>query len=256
MLLKITDKCMMNCTHCLDDARPDNHNFMDYDTFIKAIDFFNKYGGQTLIISGGEPTEHPYFWMFLEYALDFVKSFMGIDNGSIVVTTNGMNLTNDIVYSKIKEYEVKYNHKLLIQVTHVDKYYPIKIDLQHKIFSLDSVYLCREIESMYPQGRAVTNNIPIDPHKCNKCFNYRSVTRAYKDLKRSAFELSLRGKFCTPSISPNGEIKMGESRLCPVASNIYKTESEIVEDICNFKCNNCGYNKNLTKEYLEAVGEI
>jgi organic radical activating enzyme len=258
MLIKITDKCKMNCIHCLDDARPDNDHFMSYEDFIKSVDFFNNNADGEFIISGGEPMEHPYFWMFLEYALDFVHNSFNTP-GTIVVTTNGMYMDNDAVYSKIKDYQKKYNMKVFFQVTSVDEYYPIKINLNHKVFSLESVYIARKIESMYPMGRAITNNIPCNQSKCSKCFNIRSIIRSIKDMKMATRILATKGKFCTPSICYNGDIRLGESRLCPVASNIYKPQEEIIKDICNFTCSNnvCkSINSRLPKEALEAIGEI
>lgn len=257
MLIKITDKCNMNCTHCLDDAKPDNSHFMSYEDFMNSVSFFNKYGEGVFIISGGEPMEHPYFWTFLEYALDFVRTSLNV--GCVVVTTNGMYMTNDIVYNKIKEYEDKYGFKFIFQVTSVEKYYPIKIDLTHKVFSLRSVCVCKEIESMYPMGRALDNNIQCPPHKCSKCFNIRSAVRSFKNLKLACQCLAFKAKFCAPAICYNGDIRLGESRLCPVASNIYKSHKEIVSDISNFTCKNpiCReINKTLPINALEAIGEI
>lgn len=39
MLLSITEKCRMGCSHCMDDARPDCDKFMTKEMFEKAIEF-------------------------------------------------------------------------------------------------------------------------------------------------------------------------------------------------------------------------
>lgn len=104
-------------------------------------------------------------------------------------------------------------------------------------------------------GRALINNLPWQS-KCSKCFNIRSIVRTTKDLSDSTLLLAMKGKFCTPQIDIYGNIKLGESCLCPIASNIYKPIDEIVNDICNFRCSKCNHiNKNLSKQQLEAIGE-
>ena len=40
MIISITEKCRMGCSHCIDDARPDSDKFMTLETFKKALAFF------------------------------------------------------------------------------------------------------------------------------------------------------------------------------------------------------------------------
>ena len=48
------------CPHCMDDATPDG-GLMDFNTtFLNALKFAKTSGG-ILVLSGGEPTEHPHF---------------------------------------------------------------------------------------------------------------------------------------------------------------------------------------------------
>ena len=69
MLLKLTEKCSMGCSHCMNSAT-ENGEHMSLDTFKDAIDFIirnNAY--HSIFISGGEPTEHPMFPFFMGYLL-------------------------------------------------------------------------------------------------------------------------------------------------------------------------------------------
>ena len=261
MLLKITESCRMECTHCMDNAKP-NGKDMSMETFRNAIDFFNKYGGFELIISGAEPTEHPNFWKMLKYAAENAEGSVdlnGIRMHHITIATNAMNLVgNEHAYEMIKYYNNKYGNGITFQVTHVDKYYKHEIDLKDKIFLLDNVLLCKEIEHIVPKGRALINNIPydVDKVKSSKCFNIRSISRTVKHLSDVSTILSSKLKFCTPQIDIYGNIKLGESALCPVCSSIYKKPEEIIEDIRNFKCKGCSIiNSKLPERYLNAIGE-
>ena len=58
MLFQITNKCFMGCPHCMDDSRP-NGGRMDCDTFSNALSFAKDNGEMHIVLSGGEPTEHP-----------------------------------------------------------------------------------------------------------------------------------------------------------------------------------------------------
>ena len=195
MLIKITRKCRMGCSHCLDDAKP-VEEYMSFDVFKRVIEFISEHPYTQIIISGGEPTEH---------------------------------------------YDLRY--------------YPIRINTDDDIFKLNNVVFIDKVEHIYPMGRALDNNIKHDSVG-SKCFNIRSITRNTKDLNNTFYQLFLRMKFCTPNVDIHGDIKLGESLLCPECSNIFKSDDEIVQDIVNFKCSKCDLiNKKLPKEYRNAIGE-
>ena len=256
MLLSITNSCHMGCSHCMDDAKPCNEH-MGWGTFQDSIDFFNHYGGLELIITGGEPFDHPSCFDFIEYALRYATGSTGTGVAHITVTTNGMKISeNKSLQTALLILMDRYRGLFNIQITHVDKYYPKKVNFTDNFFKVNPVVICTEIESMYPMGRALTNNLPWSS-KASKCFNIRSIVRSTKDLNISSTMLNLRYlKFCTPQIDIYGNIKLGESKLCPVVSDIYESHGQIVKDICNFKCSMCDHiNKNLTAEQLNAIGE-
>ena len=256
MLISITESCHMGCSHCMDDAKPcDNH--MDFETFKDVVHFFNKYGMLEFVITGGEPTDNPDFLHFLYYAAENISPVNSYGCGHITVTTNGMNLLakDKAAYNMVLSTKERFGKKVTFQVTFVDKYYPIKINLDSPVFKLPNVVVCTELQSIYPMGRARYNNIPWKSNG-SKCFNLRSIMRQRKSLSETIAILTSMAKFCTPQIDIFGNIKLGESLLCPIASNIYKTEEEIVNDIYNFKCRGCDIiNNNLSEEHLRAIGE-
>lgn len=252
MLIKITDKCNMGCSHCLSDCTPNLHD-MEWNTFIDAMLFYNKYCKDVrkpIIISGGEPTESKIFYNVISELISYT-----LLNIPITITTNGIWLSeNEQVVKDLK----KYLPACTIQIVVDDRYYPIHVNEDSPIFNYDNVILCRDVLRIYPQGRAIQNNLSFEA-KSSKCFNIRAITkqmveRGIPNLSTIFNTMTMHQKFCTPHIDIDGNIKLGESRLCPVCSNICKTEKEIIDDIINFKCHQCDFlNENLPSQYKRFV---
>ena len=254
MLISITEKCRMNCPHCMDDARSDSSKFMSFDTFKKAVEFNDRYDISTTI-TGGEPTEHPEFWDFLRYCIDAKDS-----DHLITVVTNGMNLETDpLADTRINDLaNIKPHVFVKFQVTNVPDLYPIKIDLHKRVFRNKNVVVCTDINEiyMYPQGRALNKDYDFSNTKAPKCFNIRSSIRATGSIYESVCVLRRRMKFCTPQIAYDGSIKVGESTLCPRVSHIDNDENKIIDDINNFRCSSCkiAFDK-LDSFHRHAIGE-
>ena len=249
MMIKITEHCSMGCTHCMNNATPNNKH-MDFDTFKKVIGFQKEYGGSFVIITGGEPTEHPEFQKFLRYTIQELKQTF------ITITTNGLWLQNN--YNFVKQLLNCHDKYVMFQVTNDKRYYPTPLDESHPVYQLGNVVLCTEIEHIYPQGRAADNNLEWSSKGC-KCFNIRAILHQIniKNLRVAIGMLSVMGKFCTPHIDIYGNIKLGESDLCPVCSNISKIHDDIVKDILNFKCDKCRHvNQALSQEHRKIIGEV
>lgn len=238
MLISITEKCRMNCPHCMDDAKEDLTKFMSFDTWKKVVEFNDKYDPFMATITGGEPTEHPEFWDMLEY---YVKR--KTNESAITVVTNGMNLENDNTAKDKIDRINKINPLVTVffQVTNVLGLYPIKLQTHKSVFHTKNVILCISMDdiAMYPMGRAIGKDYDFSKTKVTKCFNIRSAIRSTGSFILAVLLLRTKNKFCTPQIAYDGSIKLGESTLCPVASHINKSEKEIVQDIINFRCQGC-----------------
>lgn len=236
----------MGCNHCMSNCTPKGKH-MKLHTFIDAIDFQLKYGGIFCLISGGEPTEHPYFIEMIKYANDAMHGVLGRVY-SITVTTNGLWLTENVPFVKMM---AKKYPNCIFQVVVDDRYYPVHVDESSKVFTYNNVLLCRDVQRIYPQGRALINNLPWEA-KASKCFNIRALTKQLKtnSLVGILAILNAKGYFCTPHINIDGDILLGESALCPSASSIYKSEQEIIQSIMDFKCHACDFvNENLSDTY-------
>jgi MoaA/NifB/PqqE/SkfB family radical SAM enzyme len=241
----------MGCSHCMDDARADSDKFMSLETFKKALAFNLKYDN-SITLTGGEPTEHPQFWEFMDIIAETLTF------GKIcTVTTNGMNLSdNDI--PKVESLKEKCRGHILWQVSSIRPYYPIRIDTDQKIFQRKEFYIARKIEALEYRGRAMQHPEWIFQSKAPRCFNIRSFMRNTMDFATTVFSLRSMNKFCTPQIAYDGSIKLGESTLCPAASHIDKSISDIEHDLINFTCACPECHKLLDKlpaEYRAAIGE-
>jgi len=58
---------------------------------------------------------------------------------------------------------------------------------------------------------------------------------------------------CTPSINIDGTIVAGESPLCHKIGTIDTPDTEIVQELLNMNCNNCGLEDNLPTELKEIL---
>ena len=247
MMIKITEKCSMGCTHCMNDASKSGKH-MSFDVFKDVIAFQKKYGTSFVILTGGEPTEHPHFKEYLLYALNELRYCF------ITVLTNGvwMQDNQDFIYELCNTY----GNRVTFQITTVPEYYPVCIDTKLPVFQLSNIVICTKIEAIYPQGRALHNKLPWKAN-ASKCINVRLITHqvGFRGLRGIFNIMAAYGFFCTPHITISGDIKLGESDLCPIASNIYKEEHEIIDDVLSFNCATCDFvNKKLPNQAKKVLG--
>lgn len=249
MMIKITEKCSMGCTHCMNRATC-NGNHMSFDTFKDVIEFQKRNGGPFCFLTGGEPFEHPNFVQFLLYAKQQLPECI------IEVATNGVALQDPLVAKLVNDLGHMFP-PVFFQVSNDSRYYPTSIDESLPVFALDNVALITEIPKLYPQGRTLDNRLSWEA-KGSKCFNVRAVAHQLDNptIKEVVSVLAMKGKMCTPHISIDGYIKLGESDLCPVCSSIYKSDDEIIKDILDFHCHNCDHvNCNLSSLHRSLIGE-
>ena len=224
----------------MSDCKPDGQH-MTLDTFSQVIDFYKRYNPvNQIMITGGEIFEHPQIKNFIDLAVEAFTQVTLITNGDILSS-------NDDFYSYVAK--VKRHLKrdtLMIQVTNDPKYYP-KILTQKQIYRLkklgafiDTVPVING-QSLYPQGRALINHKDTD--WCTiapKCANLRMlVKQGFKDFRIILTLLLNKGKACTPSIAPDGSIKLGESALCPNCAHINDDNYTIISKIRDFNCQQC-----------------
>jgi organic radical activating enzyme len=239
----------------MERAVPDGAD-MTLDTFKNVLDFLRVHGlcRPAILISGGEPTEHRDFDGMMRLLIDYLKTYRCFE--VITFMTNGEQMEKDPERFQRYADEIQQYAKLLVQVSADKRYYPRRVEPHKKIFQQEWVAFADDcVERIYPQGRALDNNMPWEA-MASKCFNVRAISKQCPDFDLKNIEkiLLYNGRFCTPSIGINGEIKLGESELCPACASIYDEYEEIAPKIRAFQCHWCDQiNDRLPKRYRKFV---
>jgi hypothetical protein len=162
-----------------------------------------------------------------------------------IILSNGTFLADPILRAKILSFGFP------IQITSDPRYYPKTIEpYEHPLISYE-----HHIRTITPLGRAKTNKIP--PSRTSPlCFNLRSAVRTLGLLQQAIHILRSSGKMCTPSINIDGTIVAGESPFCHKIGTVDTPDSEIVQELLNMNCNNCGLEDNLPTELKEILHPV
>ena len=234
MKVDITYKCSMHCSHCMSNC-DERGKHMTLETFDKVIQFHKKYQPNLIILTGGEIFEHPQITTIIGKALANFKT--------VALLTNGFNLSADEnLYKFMQNVYKAHSEQIKIQVTNDPRYYPQKLSEHQKtLLRKIGVKKIDEVIGLYPQGRAFLNFSSADWLTiAPKCVNVRLLPKqGYTTLENIISTLAGVKKFCTPTIAPDGGIKLGESALCPNCACIDDSEAEIIDKILNFKCSQC-----------------
>lgn len=252
MIVDITYHCSMGCSHCMSDCKPDERH-MSLQTFEDVLDFIKRNQIPGLILSGGEIFEHPEIEAILDMIVDYQKSLSGAKM-PVTLITNGRKLSaTPALLEKVSEMRKALGTRgIMVQVTDDPRFYPIALTDKEKyrLRKLDAIIDCvptnqpNRNKCLYPQGRALENfNETWWNTNAPKCANVRLIALQKPGITFGELIklLMTAQKFCTPTISPKGEIKLGESALCPAVASIYDFDEEIMKKIRNSKCNQCTY---------------
>jgi len=235
MLIKLTTHCTMGCLHCMEDATPDGVHMRD-QTFEQVLDFLGRVSSPFVMLSGGEPTDHPHI-------LSYIKELQD-RNIKILLMSNGLFMYDEALCRTLL------NSDILIQIINDLRYYPRRVPKPP-----DHVVFDTKINApLAPFGRALVNNIPVE-RLSPTCFNFRSLMRSGRDFRACLNYLWMMGRFCTPSITHEGYIVAGESRFCSSIGHVTSTDEELTEAACSLTCSNCGLVNNLNSDQKRAIGE-
>ena len=240
MLIRITNKCTMGCSHCMIDASSPDGEHMPMAVFKKALSFARDAGSLGLILSGGEPFEHPQ----LEEMVALAQKTAAVT----IIATNGL-FTLDS-----EKLELAKRMSAFIQVTNDPRYYPKRID-ESKLKDMPNVSVESTIRIMY--GCKRSRAAGYEPTRLSPfCFNVRSASRKL-GFSAAISILERAGKFCSPSINADGTIVAGEADTCYGLGNVREDSvSDVDRRIRGMnECNRCGLMNNLGDEHIDAIGE-
>ena len=236
MLVRITQHCTMQCSHCMVDATPEGKHMLP-GVFADTIEFIIHHGLSFILMSGGEPTDHPDVVAYIKYAASRGVYTMLLSNGEWLHEK-----------SELRDKILPLVHA--VQVTNDPRFYPRKVEP----YAHPKVTFETELQQVTPQGRAVTNKIPAYK-RAPECFNIRSLTRYYGSFMMARMALVAQGKMCTPSVNIDGSISAGESPFCHKIGNVTDPTEVLDENLRKMRCSRCGLVNNLDHKHKRAIGE-
>jgi hypothetical protein len=224
---------------------------MTFIDFMSAIRFVRACGENSLLISGGEPTDHPSFHDFLNYAM------MNFDGQIFVLSHGGYLRTTEDVDNLVKKYP-----NVMFQFTSDPLYYKTLIpsDVVSYISHMPNAYVTKDLNAtgstIYPQGRALRMGVTKDSTRsiAAKCFNLRSLLNAGMSLVEGIAMLRIKNKMCTPSINMDATISMGESNECPSVGTTSTDLKTLGNNIKCSQCDDCGMIGKLGSLHKQAIG--
>ena len=210
---------------------------MSLEVWGATLDWVVALGLPLVLLSGGEPTEHPEILELLRLARQ-----RGV---GVLLTSNGMFLhesgdLRDEVLELVKG----------VQVTNDPRFYPQRVeDFEHP-----KVVFERQLRMLSPFGRAIRNGL-VTSRVSPLCFNLRSATRGLGSFREALATLYQYGKFCCPSVNVDGAVVAGEAPSCSVIGKVGNSDTELTGNVTKLRCVRCGLVDNLTGEQRAAVGE-
>jgi hypothetical protein len=222
----------------IDASSPDGEH-MTKTTFAKALEISYLLGSRAIILSGGEPFDHPDIFDLISLAQE--RRFI------VMVTSNGLFALDPEMRQRAR------GCGAMIQITNDSRYYGRDLSLIRKIFTDNNFSFEDRIRLIFPCRR--TKKAGIAPTRLSPmCFNMRSATRSY-DIISAVSVLQIQGKICSPSINVDGSIRAGETDTCFKLGTVDSTEADLDEAYRNMKCNRCGLIDNLDDQHRSAIGE-
>ena len=270
MLLNITNRCKMQCPHCFSNCLPEGTD-VSMEILDETISFINnnELRFRVILITGGEPTEHPLLFDILDklYKTNIPNQYG--EKKVFILATNGMFLNmstseddNKIVMDyadRLLSYE-----NLRIQITADPRFYKTKLNernlkyLYYANKGRASVFMEKNIGLLANFGRATINQMPRMPkRKSPYCFNARSITNSgFSFQKLVEYVETEMMKFCVISFDMTGNIRISESLVCPTVGTIWTPLDELSKSIKHMRCRKCSLVDSLPSEHKKAIGML
>jgi len=241
MVFQITNYCEMECPHCMSVCSTKGIH-ATLNTIEQMCIFAKKYNPKTVLISGGEPTQHPDFIDYFEIILKELYN-----RCAVILASNG-----DFLFkNKIRDNLIKLNKEFLfaIQISSIKGLYKRTSSTQ-KLFKkykrkFKMMGLIEEITVIDQLGRATGKDwskFTTYKRKAPNCFNllscaYSPITNSFRDV---IFQIHNKNA-CKPFITPEGNIHVGESHFCHKIGTIWDNDPTLYNNIKKVEpCGKCG----------------
>lgn len=211
----------MGCPHCMDDATPDG-GLMDFNTtFLNSLKFAKVCGG-VIILSGGEPTEHPHFMDMCKEVSKWGFKFSICTNGmwmfepaqarSFVSIACLEGFCGAQIYTNPKWYRL-HDDTVRKYQENADEWRSLKVLLD-----------VSDIRGMSDIGRAKTCKRAVEETESspyhNMCLKTHVSAAQCNDLETLTQILMCQGGFCKPLVDWEGNVHASESWLCQSFGNV------------------------------------
>ncbi len=212
----------MGCRHCLQCSTA-REQHMDRSTWLKAISIAKLSKATCLMVSGGEPTDHPYWEEWVDEACTRFNI--------VTLATNGLWLLDEHKVEGVR-IMLKFLRNLFIQVTSVPGIYSRHEEV---VSAFNKAHLPRTVLHdgklhIKALGRAAKNEPFVTEAKTSKgttsCFS-SAVMSAQLPYLSAVRELESMGKICHPLIDWRGDMHWSESWKCPAFANVFDTFLDI-----------------------------
>lgn len=202
MLIAVTTRCDMGCSHCMASCTPSGED-MAIDNFRLAIDEISKVD-KIVLLTGGEPLLHPDIWDMIDYARKSGLFVILISNGYY------LGLYEAECETRLKEPVSRF----LVQVTNDPRYYPKRIPDMKVIWRLEKYGLgfTDRIPTLSALGRAKDNGLESHGRNFPMCANSILCANQTPDLRTAIAALMRFGKNCHFTIMPNMDVMLSECR--------------------------------------------
>lgn len=218
MLIQITNRCYMQCPHCMMDSVPDGQH-MTEETFEQVFSFVAEARPLVISVSGGEPTENP-LWE------QMVRRLLEIPSARFVnLLTNGSWIEDKDIRLKVANLTRQFKDRFGVQVYSHPKYYQDHdwtVEHEAQFRSVGCKPDFSDTIFMQDLGRARKNcseEVEQSDH-VPSCINSHLLALQAYTLQQFVTMAAQAGKFCRPLIDFQGGIHMSESRLCPTVAHV------------------------------------
>ena len=233
MLIRVTTQCKMGCSHCLVDAQP-NGAHIPLVTYLRSLDVSVGLGDPIVLLSGGEPTEHPRI-------VDLIREASRLFRW-VGVLSNGLWLHHKDRAEELLATGANF------QITNDPRFYPRRIpEVELETSQITYAY---KIPTLTRLGRYQGPSNRMAP----ACFNLRSATHHFGSFVLAVQYLREQShKFCTPSIDVDGTIRAGETPECYALGDIWSTEAKLTRATLAHDCDRCGLHERLPPDARKAI---
>lgn len=245
MLIRLTNQCQAGCSHCLIDASGPDGAHMTEETFRQTVALAQRLGVRVLVLSGGEPTEHPEIAAWL-MALNLLRLAYP---HQVVLASNGRFALEPRLYQQLVQVTATPGNA--VQVTCDPRFYTRDLSLiRHQFDRPGWSYTDRLPGGLMPCRRVQAQRLAATGAEIRTqpaCANL-VVNTARSGFLRALGGLERVGRACSPSVNVDGTVRLGEMDTCTAIGTVESRSEELEQAVrelapklrVNRGCNRCG----------------